>query len=65
MDNRPTERQLKVPLFAGGYGAQARQGYLHGRKTILTLQFLENCIPIKFHENPSSVSGKEVENVKC
>ena len=35
-----------------------------GRKTITLVRDYEYFIPTKFHQNPSSGSGEEVENVK-
>ena len=35
-----------------------------GRKTTTLVRDHEYFIPIKFHQNPSSGSGEEVENVK-
>ena len=35
-----------------------------GRKTTTLVRDYENFIPNKFHQNPLSSSGEEVENVK-
>ena len=36
-----------------------------GRKTTTLVRNLEYLIHTKFHQNPSSGSGEEVENVNC
>ena len=36
-----------------------------GRKTLTLVRNLEYFIHTKFHQNPSSGSGEEVENVNC
>ena len=36
-----------------------------GRKTTTLVRDLEYFIHTKFHQNPSSGSGEEVENVNC
>ena len=36
-----------------------------GRKTTTLIRDLEYFIHTKFHQNPSSGSGEEVENVNC